>query len=145
MLQDLQYPEEQQGVWEYRSETGHVWTLIIADKVGVAMTENTTAWWRTGGARWEAGREMPDKSRRAMCISLPRQGMVRGAHVVTAYQYISHDRHKRQRLLLHDEIVRLSYRGPGTCQRIIGADWNAEVGRTNIYILIQKSSAEVSK
>ena len=92
------------------------------------MNANTTAWWRTGGARWEQGRAMPDETYRAMCMSLPRQGMVRGVHIVTGYQYIGHDRHKRIRRLLYDEIVRLSTRGPGTSQCVIGADWNAEVG-----------------
>ena len=53
LLQDLQYPTEQQGIWEFQSEGNETWTLIVAGKVGIAMNASTTAWWRTGGARWE--------------------------------------------------------------------------------------------
>ena len=63
-----------------------------------------------------------------MSLTLPRQGRIRGLHLVTVYQYTSHAQYRDRRDELCDEATRQVERAPGTTQTVIGGDFNAEVG-----------------
>eukprot|EP00972_Heterocapsa_arctica_P113262 16436192-Heterocapsa_arctica.AAC.1 len=63
-------------VREYRTLI-QKWTIVAHGKVAIAMDEDTTHLWRTGGARWEGGSGGVGAAR-SVAIDLPERGWRKG-------------------------------------------------------------------
>ena len=75
LFTDLKYPEN--GVREYTTGGGK-WTMVVQGKVGIALIQKWTDWWRESGAKtWYPG-TAGNRENRELAIQLNRKGWRKG-------------------------------------------------------------------